>query len=105
MWFLSLGWRDVADQLHQPTMIEPVYPLERCELNHLESSPRAAWVNGLALQLQSHFDMGPSSRSLMGPSPQRPCDDFGGLDLLLGQSVGAVNVMDETAAMNQVPDK
>jgi hypothetical protein len=42
----------------------------------------------LALQLQSRLDMGPSSRSLMGPSPQRPSDDVGGLDLLLGQSVG-----------------
>jgi hypothetical protein len=34
--FLGFGWRDVADGLQQTTMIEPVYPFERGELNGLE---------------------------------------------------------------------
>ena len=29
----SVGWRDVADWLEQPTMIEPLYPFQRGELN------------------------------------------------------------------------
>ena len=30
--FLGFGWRDVADRLQQPTIVEPVHPLQRREL-------------------------------------------------------------------------
>lgn len=42
----------------------------------------------LALQLHFHFDMGFFCFGLMGSSPDGPCDDFGGLDLALGQFCG-----------------
>ena len=34
--FLGFGWRDVADGLQQPAIVEPVHPLQRRELDSLE---------------------------------------------------------------------
>jgi hypothetical protein len=34
--FLGFGWRDVADGLQQPAIVEPVHPLRRRELDSLE---------------------------------------------------------------------
>jgi hypothetical protein len=42
----------------------------------------------LALQLHFPFEMGLSRFCLMGSSPERPCDDMGGLNLSLGQPDG-----------------
>ena len=45
----SFGWRDVADGLQQPTMIKPVYPFQRRQLNGLKRAPRPAPMNNLGL--------------------------------------------------------
>lgn len=44
---LDFGRRDVADWLQQPTIIEPVYPLQCRELNGLKAPPRAASMDDL----------------------------------------------------------
>ena len=49
MSLLGFGWRDVSDGLQQSSMVEPVYPLPRGELNGLERSPRTTPVNDLVL--------------------------------------------------------
>ena len=36
---LSFSWRDVAERLHQPAMVEPVDPFQCCELDGFERSP------------------------------------------------------------------
>ena len=45
--FLSFGRRDEADGLQKPAIVEPVYPLEGCELDSLEIAPRPSSVNDL----------------------------------------------------------
>ena len=47
--FLGFGWRDVADRLQQPAIIEPVYPFQRRELDSFERPPRPAPVDDLGL--------------------------------------------------------
>jgi hypothetical protein len=37
--FLGFGRRDVADRLQEPANVEPVDPLEGCELDPLEVAP------------------------------------------------------------------
>jgi hypothetical protein len=41
--------RDVADELQQPTMVEPVDLFERGVLNGFEAAPRSAPVDQLGL--------------------------------------------------------
>ena len=45
--FLGFGGRDEADGLQKPAIVEPVYPLECCQLNSLEVAPRPSSVNEL----------------------------------------------------------
>ena len=40
--FLSFGRRDETDGLQKPAIVEPVHPLEGCELDGLEVAPRSA---------------------------------------------------------------
>jgi hypothetical protein len=40
--FLGFGRRDEADGLQKPASVEPVHPLEGCELDGLEAPPRPA---------------------------------------------------------------
>ena len=40
--FLGFGPRDKADGLQKPAILEPVHPLESCELDGLEVAPRAS---------------------------------------------------------------
>ena len=47
--FLGLGRRDEADGLQQPAIIEPIHPLEGCELDGLEVTPRSASMDDLSL--------------------------------------------------------
>ena len=47
--FLGFGWRDVADRLQQPAIIEPVHPFQRRELDSFERPPRPAPVDDLGL--------------------------------------------------------
>ena len=47
--FLGLGRRDEADGLQKPATVEPVHPLEGCELDGLEVTPRAASMDDLGL--------------------------------------------------------
>ncbi len=42
---LGLGWGDVADRLKQPTIVEPVDPGQRGELDGLEAPPGSAPVD------------------------------------------------------------
>ena len=47
--FLGFCWRDVADRLQQPAIVEPVDPFQRCELNSFEAPPRPASMDDLGL--------------------------------------------------------
>ena len=47
--FLGLGPWDEADGLQKPTVVEPVRPLEGCELDRLEVTPRSASMDDLGL--------------------------------------------------------
>ena len=47
--FLGLGRRDEADGLQQPAIVEPIHPLEGCELDGLEVTPRSASMDDLSL--------------------------------------------------------
>ena len=47
--FLSFGRRDEADGLQKPAIVEPVHPLESCELDGLEVPPRPASMDDLGL--------------------------------------------------------
>ena len=52
----------------------------------------------LALQLHFSFEMGAACFGLMGASPERPCDDVGGLDAPLGEPDGdAADFLDRPA--------
>ena len=42
-----LGWWNVANGFKKPSVIEPIHPLKRCELNGLEVSPGSSLVNDL----------------------------------------------------------
>ena len=44
---LGFGWRDVADGLQQPPVVEPVHPFQRCKLDSLEGSPWPASMDHL----------------------------------------------------------
>ena len=43
--FLGFGRRDEADGLQKPSIVEPVHPLERCELDGVEAAPRPTAMN------------------------------------------------------------
>jgi hypothetical protein len=45
----GFGWRDVADGLEQPAVVEPVDPFQRGELDGLERPPWPAPVDDLGL--------------------------------------------------------
>ena len=45
--FLGFGRRDEADGLQKPAIVEPVHPLEGCELDGLEVTPRSASMDDL----------------------------------------------------------
>ena len=45
--FLGFGRGDEADRLQKPAIVEPVHPLERCELDGLEVAPRPTTMNDL----------------------------------------------------------
>ena len=47
--FLGFGRRDEADGLQKPAIVEPVHPLEGCELDGLEVAPRASSMDDLSL--------------------------------------------------------
>jgi hypothetical protein len=44
---LGFGRWDEADGLQKPAIVEPVYPLEGCELDSFEVAPRPSSVNDL----------------------------------------------------------
>ena len=46
---LELGRGDVSDRLEAPSIVEPVDPFERCELDLFEASPGAVAVDDLDL--------------------------------------------------------
>ena len=46
---LGFGRRDEADGLQKPAIVEPVHPLEGCELDGLEVAPRASSTDDLSL--------------------------------------------------------
>ena len=45
----GLGRRSVSDRLEDPAVVEPIDPLEGCELHCFEAPPRAAGSNHLGL--------------------------------------------------------
>lgn len=45
----GLGRRLVSDRLEDPAVVEPIDPLEGCELHRFEALPRAAGSNHLGL--------------------------------------------------------
>src|SRR4051794_1034935 len=47
--FLGFCWRDVADGLQQPAIVEPVDPFQRRELDGLEVAPWSASMDDLGL--------------------------------------------------------
>ena len=47
---LGFGWRPVSDWLEQATVVEPVDPFKRGELDGLERAPRPASVDDLGLE-------------------------------------------------------
>ena len=47
--FLGFGRRDVADELQQPAIVEPVHPLQGRELDGLERAPWSASMDDLGL--------------------------------------------------------
>ena len=47
--FLGFGLRDEADGLQKPAIVEPVDPLESCELDGLEVAPRSTSMDDLSL--------------------------------------------------------
>ena len=47
--FLGFGRGDEADRLQKPAVIEPVHPLEGCELDGLEAAPRSLPMDDLSL--------------------------------------------------------
>ena len=47
--FLGFGRRDEADGFQKPAIVEPVHPLEGCELDGLEVAPRASSMDDLSL--------------------------------------------------------
>jgi hypothetical protein len=46
---LGFGWRDVADGLQKPSMVEPVDPFRGGEFNRFEAAPRSAPMDDLCL--------------------------------------------------------
>jgi hypothetical protein len=46
---LGFGWRDIADRLEKPSMVEPADPFECCELHRFETAPWPASMNDLGL--------------------------------------------------------
>ena len=46
---LGFGRRDEADGFQKPAIVEPVHPLEGCELDGLEVAPRASSMDDLSL--------------------------------------------------------
>ena len=40
--FFGFGWRNVSDGLQRPTIVKPVRPFQRRELDVLEGAPRPA---------------------------------------------------------------
>ena len=46
---LGFGRRDEADGLQKPAIVEPVHPLEGCELDGLEGAPRSPSMDDLSL--------------------------------------------------------
>ena len=46
---LGFGRRDEADGFQKPAIVEPVHPLEGCELDGLEGAPRSASMDDLSL--------------------------------------------------------
>ena len=46
--FLGFGRRDEAEGLQKPAIVEPVHPLEGCELDGLEVAPRASSMDDLS---------------------------------------------------------
>jgi hypothetical protein len=47
--FLGFGWRDVADGLQEPPVVEPVPPFECRELDGFERPPQPAPMDDLGL--------------------------------------------------------
>ena len=47
--FLGFGQRDEADGFEKPAIVEPVHPLEGCELDGLEGAPRSPSMDDLSL--------------------------------------------------------
>jgi hypothetical protein len=47
--FFTFGWRDVADGLQQPAMVEPVHPFERGELDGFDGPPWSTSMDELRL--------------------------------------------------------
>ena len=47
--FLGFGRRDEAEGLQKPAIVEPVHPLEGCELDGLEVAPWASSMDDLSL--------------------------------------------------------
>ena len=45
---LGFGRRDEADGFQKPAIVEPVHPLEGCELDGLEGAPRSPSVDDLS---------------------------------------------------------
>ena len=52
--FLGLGGRYVADRGQQSSVVEPVDPVERCELDGFECAPRSSPVDDLGLVEADH---------------------------------------------------
>lgn len=46
----GLGGRDASDRLEQASVVEPVDPFERGELDGVEAAPRAPTANDLRLE-------------------------------------------------------
>jgi hypothetical protein len=49
-----LGRRDVPNRFEQPSMVEPIYPVERGEFDRLERSPRSLPANHFRLEEANH---------------------------------------------------
>ena len=82
--FLGFGWRDVADGLQQPAIVEPVDPFQRCELDGLERAPWSTSVDDLGL-VETVDRFGEGIVVTVADATDR------GLDAGLGQALGVSN--------------
>ena len=76
--------KPVPDGLEEPSVVEPVDPLEGCELHRIEASPRASRSNHLRL-VQPNDGLGQGVVIRIANAPHRL------LDAGLGQALGVAD--------------